>query len=189
MIDQERRALLDELYRFGQEQGGMWNLHPDAAAFIHFMLQAIVARQVLEIGTSNGYSSIWIGDAIEMTSGWLTTLEADPEKVRMATENIAKAGLSKRIKIIPGNAQETIQELEKRFDFVLIDADKESYDHYLTHALNRIRPGGIIVADNVDSHAGELAGFLDRVRRDPWLEDVHLPYGGGQVMMYVRPGR
>ena len=189
MIDQERRALLDEIYAFGQEHGGMWNLHPDAGAFIHVLLQAIVARQVLEIGTSNGYSTIWITDALESTGGWLTSLEAEPEKVRMATENLERAKLSERVEIVQGDARESMQSLTKRFDFVLIDADKPSYEHYLDEALQRSRPGAIIMADNVDSHAEELAGFLERVGRDPWLEDIRLPYGGGQVLMYVRPGR
>jgi predicted O-methyltransferase YrrM len=189
MVDRERRVLLDEIYAYGREHGGMWNLNPDAAQFFHLMLQAIVARRVLEIGTSNGYSTLWITDALEKTGGWLTTLEVDPRKVEMASENLGKAGLRDRVDIIRGDARETIQLLERRYDFVLIDADKESYEHYLEHSLTRVRPGAIIVADNVDSHADELASFMRRIERDPWLEEVRLPFGGGQVMMYVRPGR
>lgn len=167
----------------------MLNISPDAGRFFHLMLQSMVARRVLEIGTSNGYSTLWIVDALEKTGGWLTTLEQDPDKVAMATENLEKAGLKDRVDIIHGDARETIQQLEKRFDFVFIDADKESYEHYLTHALKIVRPGAIIVADNVDSHADELAGFLRIIEDDPWLEDIRLPYGGGQVVIYVRPGR
>jgi predicted O-methyltransferase YrrM len=189
VADQERTALLEQIYDYGQEHGGMWNLSPDAARFFHLMLQAIVAKRVLEIGTSNGYSTLWMVDALEKTGGWLTTLEKDPKKVAMATENLERAGLKERVDIIEGDARETIQTLEKRFDFVFIDADKESYEHYLAHALKRVRPGAIIVADNVDSHQHELTGFLGMIERDPWLEDVRLPYGGGQVMIYVRPGR
>jgi predicted O-methyltransferase YrrM len=189
VADRERAVLLDEIYAIGQEQGGMWNISPDAGRFFHLMLQAMVARRVLEIGTSNGYSSLWIADALEKTGGWLTTLEKDPKKVQMATENLERAGLKERVEIIYGDARETIDTLDKRFDFVFIDADKESYTHYLTHALKRVRPGAVIVADNVDSHASELADFLKVIERDPWLEDVRLPYGGGQVILYVRPGR
>jgi predicted O-methyltransferase YrrM len=189
MVDQERSTLLEHIYSYGQEHGGMWNVSPEVGRFFHLMLQAIVAKRVLEIGTSNGYSTLWIVDALEKTGGWLTTLERDPAKIAMATENLEKAGLKERVDIIEGDARETIQELDKRFDFVFIDADKESYEHYLQHALKRVRPGAIIAADNVDSHADELSGFLEMIERDPWLEDVRMPFGGGQVVIYVRPGR
>jgi predicted O-methyltransferase YrrM len=149
MVDQERSALLEHIYAYGQEHGGMWNVSPEVGRFFHLMLQAIVAKRVLEIGTSNGYSTLWIVDALEKTGGWLTTLERDPAKIAMATENLEKAGLKERVDIIEGDARETIQELDKRFDFVFIDADKESYEHYLQHALKRVRPGAIIAADNV----------------------------------------
>jgi predicted O-methyltransferase YrrM len=189
VADRERTAILDEIFTFGQEHGGMWNLSPDAGRFIHLLLQATVAKRVLEIGTSNGYSTLWIVDALEKTGGWLTTLEHDPKKVEMATENLERAELKERVEIIHGDARETIQTLEKRFDFVFIDADKESYEHYLAHALKRVRPGAIIMADNVSSHASELRGFLDMIDRDPWLEEIQLPFGGGQILIYVRPGR
>lgn len=167
----------------------MWNVSPETGRFFHFMLQVMVARRVLEIGTSNGYSTLWLVDALEKTGGWLTTLEQDEKKVEMATENLEKAELKERVEIIHGDARETIEDLDKRFDFIFIDADKESYVHYLTHALRLVRPGGVIVADNVESHASELGEFLAMIEKDPWLEDVRLPFGGGQVMMYVRPGR
>lgn len=189
VADRERTALLDQIYAFGKEHGGMWNVSPEAGRFFHLMLQAMVARKVLEVGTSNGYSTLWMVDALEKTGGWLTTLEQDPKKVEMATANLEKAGLKDRVEIIHGDARKTIQDLDKRFDFVFIDADKESYAHYLTHALKLVRPGAIIVADNVDSHADDLGEFLAMIEEDPWLEDVRLPFGGGQVMIYVRPGR
>ncbi|TVR75629.1 MAG: O-methyltransferase [Sphaerobacteraceae bacterium] len=189
VADRERTALLDQMYDFGQEHGGMWNVSPETGRFFHFMLQVMVARRVLEIGTSNGYSTLWLVDALEKTGGWLTTLEQDEKKVEMATENLEKAELKERVEIIHGDARETIEDLDKRFDFIFIDADKESYVHYLTHALRLVRPGGVIVADNVESHASELGEFLAMIEKDPWLEDVRLPFGGGQVMMYVRPGR
>jgi predicted O-methyltransferase YrrM len=189
VADRERTALLEQIYAFGQEHGGMWNVSPDAGRFFHMMLQGMVARRVLEIGTSNGYSTLWMVDALEKTGGWLTTLEQDPQKVAMATENLNKAGLKERVEIIHGDARETIQQLDKRFDFVFIDADKESYEHYLACSLKLVRPGAIIAADNVDSHAGQLEGFFAMIEKDPWLETVRLPYGGGQILIYVRPGR
>jgi predicted O-methyltransferase YrrM len=189
MVDRDRQQVIDEIYAFGREHGGMWNLHPEAARFMHLLLQAIVAKQVLEVGTSNGYSTIWIADALEKTGGWLTTLEINHDKIDMATENLERLDLNQRVRIIPGDARTTIHELDRRFDFVFIDADKESYEHYLSAALERVRPGGIVMADNVSSHSDELAGFVRRVESDPWLEPVHLPYGAGQLLIYVRPGR
>jgi predicted O-methyltransferase YrrM len=189
VVSQDRVAILDEVYAYGRDQGGMWNISPDAGKFIHLMLRAIIAKRVLEIGTSNGYSTLWIADALESTGGWLTTLEIDARKVAMATENLERAELKERVRIIHGDARESIQTLDKRYDFVFIDADKESYEHYLQESLKRVRPGAIIMADNVQSHESELGGFLEMVQRDPWLEDVYLPFAGGLATIYVGPGR
>jgi caffeoyl-CoA O-methyltransferase len=189
MVDQDRRALLDEMYAFGREHGGMWNVGPESGAFLHLTIQAINAQHALEIGMSNGYSTIWIADALEKTGGHLTTLEADPRKVVMATENLTRTGLLDRVEIIEGDARESVETLDGLFDFVFIDADKESYPHYLRTSLERAQPGAIIAADNVRSHEDALRAFVASAEADPRLESIVLPIGSGVLVCYVRPKR
>ncbi len=188
-IDPQLRALLDEIHRYGEERGGMWNITPETGAFFHFLLQAIGAQRALEVGTSNGYSTIWLADALARTGGRLTTLEINPDKVRLATENLRRAGLLSRVQIVQGDARLTIRQQQGPFDFIFIDANKDAYLEYLDAALECVRPGGVIAADNVRSHAEELRGFVERVTSDARLEAVELPFGGGQILAYVRPQR
>ena len=187
MVEQEIAALLDELHAFGDEHGGMWNISPETGRFLHVQLQLMDAQQVLEVGTSNGYSTIWMADALARTDGALVTLEMNPDKIRMATDNLARAGLQDRVTIVPGDARETIRTLTGPFDLVLIDADKESYVTYFDVARALVRPGGLIVADNVASHATALEAFIARAEGDPGLETFRLPFGGGQLVAFVRP--
>jgi caffeoyl-CoA O-methyltransferase len=187
MVDREGRALLDEIYAFGREHGGMWNIGPESGAYLHLTVQAVGARRALEIGMSNGYSTIWLADALEKTGGRLTTLEADPRKVVMATENLTRAGLLDLVEIVEGDARESVRRLDGPFVFVLIDADKESCPHYLEAAVERARPGAVIIADNVRSHEDELRDFVAGVEADPRLESIVLPIGSGVLVCYVRP--
>lgn len=182
MIDPARKAFLDHLHAWGREHGGMWNLNPEAAQALHVLALAINAQRALEIGGSNGYSTIWLADALERTGGHLISLEADPRKVAMATANLQQVGLLHRVQTVLGDARQTVLAQPGPFDLVLIDADKESYVHYLEAVLPKLRRGGLIMADNVRSHAGELRTFLERVRSDPRLDAVELPFGPGQLL-------
>lgn len=182
MIDPARQAFLDDLYAWGRSHGGMWNLSPEAARMLHLLALAIDAQRVLEIGGSNGYSTIWLADALERTGGRLVSLESDPRKVALATANLRQAGLLHRVEIVLGDARQTVLAQPGPFDLVLIDADKESYIHYLEAVLPKLRPRGLIMADNVRSHASELQAFLERVRSDPRLDAVELPFGPGQLL-------
>ena len=140
---------------------GMPQIHVSASQgkLLYLLAKLCRARRILEIGTLAGYSTIWLGRALP-AGGQLISLEYDAGHARLATANIARAGLADRVKVLVGPALETLAELaaagDPPFDLVFIDADKPSYPDYLTWAIRLARPGGLILADNVVREGGIL---------------------------------
>jgi predicted O-methyltransferase YrrM len=187
-MNSELLGLLDELARFGDDNDAretersrrMLNITPDTGRLLWILVRSAGATRILEVGTSNAYSTIWLADAARAAGGRVTTLERNPEKVRLARENLARAGLLDHVDIREGPAAETLATLAGPFDFVFLDADRPSYHRYLELALPRLRPGGLLVADNVVSHADELRDYLARVKAHPDLLSVTVPIGKGE---------
>ncbi len=187
-MDHALTALLDELARFGSENDAreterprrMLNITPDTGRLLWIMIRATGASRILEVGTSNAFSTIWLADAARETRGRVTTLEVNPDKVRLARENLARAGLSERVEIVQGPAGDTLSGLTGPFDFVFLDADRGNYLTYLELVVPRLVPGGLLVADNVTSHAHELGDYLARVKSHPALLSVTVPVGNGE---------
>jgi predicted O-methyltransferase YrrM len=156
------------------------DVSPAQGRLLNILVRMVGARRILEIGTLGGYSTICLARALP-EGGRLVTLEAVPKHADVARENIAGAGVADRVELIVGPALETLPRLEGPFDFVFIDADKESNDAYLGWALELARPGAVIVCDNVvrdgriadpaDDHPA-IAGtrrFFDRLGAEPRL--------------------
>ena len=187
-MDSALTALLDELARFGDENDAreterprrMLNITPDTGRLLWIMVGSTRASRILEIGTSNAYSTIWLADAARETGGRVITLELNPDKVGLARENLKRAGLGERVEILQGRAAEILAGLEGPFDFVFLDADRPSYLTYLELVVPRLRPGGMLIADNATSHASELQDYLLRVRSHPQLFAVTVPIGNGE---------
>ncbi|MHA1742848.1 MAG: O-methyltransferase [Candidatus Heimdallarchaeota archaeon] len=165
----------------------MRNITPDVGLFLNILIKATKAKNILEIGTSNGYSTIWLGLAAKENNGQVVTLEVDPRKINMARANLERAGLSDVVLIIEGDAKETIKILDKKFDFVFIDAEKEDYKTYFDLIFPKLQVGGLIVADNVVSHAEQLKSYVEHVRSNPKTQSVLLPIGRGEeVTLKIR---
>jgi predicted O-methyltransferase YrrM len=188
--------LLDELYRFGQEHDArqtergrrMLNITPETGLFLGILLRALGARNILEVGTSNGYSTIWLADAARETGGHVTTIEAAADKAEMARANFARAGLAEHITVCLGNALDVLATHTGPFDLIFLDADRPNYLRYLELLLPLLRPGGLLVTDNVVSHAHELTDFLARLKMHPLLMSVTLPLGNGEELtLKMRP--
>lgn len=124
----------------------------------------------LEIGTSNGYSALWLGLAFKETGGKLITIEIEPHRAREAQGNFEHAGLEDIIESRVNDALVEISTLEGKFDFVFIDAWKPDYKKYLELVLPKMKPGGVITAHNVTSLGGSMRGFLDEIHENPRLE-------------------
>ena len=188
VMDRTLLAFLDELARSGEDTDAreterpkrMLNITPDTGRLLWILVQAARATRILEVGTSNAYSTIWLADAARATGGHVITLERNPDKVRLARANLTRGGLADRVEIREGSAAETLATLTGPFHFVFLDADRANYSTYLDLALPKLQPGGLLVADNVISHAEELTDYLARVKSNPTLFSVTIPVGKGE---------
>ncbi|MFQ5993267.1 MAG: O-methyltransferase [Nitrospiraceae bacterium] len=191
-MDDTLIALLDRLARFGAEhdtQGverarKMLNVTPDTGRFLWILVRVSRATRILEVGTSNAYSTIWLADAAQETSGRVTTLENNPDKVALARANLGEAGLAEYVDLREGDAAETLVQLAGPFDFVFLDADRPQYLIYFELVISKLVSGGLLVADNVISHAQELTDFLAQVRSDSRLFSLTVPIGKGEELSF-----
>ncbi len=187
-MDQALAAFLDDLARFGGENDRreterakrMLNITPETGRLLWIMVRATRATRILEVGASNAYSTIWLADAARETGGRVITLELDPEKVKLARENLARAGVADRVEIRQGRAAETLAAIPGPFDFVFLDADRSSYRTYSELVVPKLARGGLLVADNVTSHPQELVEYLTLVKSHPGLFSVTVPIGNGE---------
>ena len=181
-------AYLEKLATIGDENDAretsrtrqMLNITPDTGRLLWILAKVMGVSRILEIGTSNAFSTIWLADAVRASGGRVTTLEVDSAKIALARANLATAGLDGVVDIIEGRAMETLAQLPGPFDIVFLDADRNSYLAYLELVLPKLRAGGLLIADNAISHAGELQGFLARVKSHPQLFSVTVPSGNGE---------
>jgi predicted O-methyltransferase YrrM len=146
-------------------------------------LFALVAPQwdceVLEIGGSRGYSSIWFGAGVRHLGGRVLSLEADPAKCEAWRRNVAEAGLEDWVELVEGDAFETLPQINDVFDIVFIDAEKDDYERLFQLSRDKVEPGALFVADNVLSHAEALAAYSEARQADPSLESVTVPLDRG----------
>ena len=137
--------------------------------FLRLMIVSSSAKRALEIGGASGYSAIWIGLGLRETGGRLTSIEFDPQRAKVAADNIRKAGLSDIVTVISGDAFAAIPKIEGEFDFVFLDAWKRDYKRFLDLVLPRLRPHGLFLAHNVVNKQTEMRDFLAAIRTDPRL--------------------
>ena len=181
-------ALLEKMAVFGEAHDAtelehsrkMLNITPDTGRLFWILIKAQRARRILEVGTSNAYSTIWLADAAKETSGRVVTLERNSDKTALARANLAAAGLTTYVDLEEGEAAQTLTRLPGPFDFVLLDADRPQYLTYFELVFPKLVSGGLLVADNVVSHAHELEDYLERVKSDPRLFSVTVPIGKGE---------
>ncbi len=191
-MDSALTALLDELARFGDDNDAreterarrMLNITPETGRLLWILVRSARATRILEVGTSNAYSTIWLADAARATGGRVTTLELNPAKVKLARENLVRAGLADRVEVLEGRAVDSLGTLPGPLDFVFLDADRGNYLTYLELVVPRLVPGGLLVADNVSSHAQELHDYLARVKSHPALFSVTVPVGKGEEISF-----
>lgn len=174
-------GLFERLEAVAREHKGMYNVPREAGHFLHILTRATGVRRVLEIGTSNGYSGIWLATALQHTAGKLTTVERDSSKVKLARRNFWQAGLSDVVDLRMGDAGRVLREVIGPFDLVFFDAGKEQQLDYLQFLLDRgqIRAGGLILSDNALTHPAELSAYHSFVRTQPRLESLTVPLGNG----------
>ncbi|OGP88998.1 MAG: hypothetical protein A2156_04960 [Deltaproteobacteria bacterium RBG_16_48_10] len=166
------QRLLDEMDAKGYQ---FWSVPRKDGEFLHFLVKATRSRNVLELGTSHGFSAIWMGLALEETGGRLTTIEIDKERHDLARRHVSEAGLSQRVTLIRGDAHSELTKLGGSFDFVFLDADKEGQVDYFNKLYpSKFMRGGILAVHNAIRQANSMKDYLGMIRRHPDFDTVIL---------------
>ena len=184
-------ALLTELETFGRDNDQtvsdrprrMLNITRDTGEFLAVLVQASHARQILEIGTSNGYSTLWLAHAVRAIDGHVTTIECSEYKASLAAGNFKRSGLTAAITQRIGGAAEILQsEHDASYDLVFLDSARSDYPAWWPDIRRVLRPGGLLVVDNAVSHADEMAPFIALVAADEAFSTCTVPVGNGEFL-------
>jgi predicted O-methyltransferase YrrM len=149
------------------------NVPPEDGRLLRLLAEAVGARHVVEVGTSNGYSGIWFCLALRTTGGKLTTYEIDQRRAALARENFKRAGVDGMVTLIEGNAHEEVPKLKEPIDVIFLDADKEGYIDYLQKLLPLLRPGGLVLAHNMTTRQADPR-YVKAITTNPDLETLFL---------------
>ena len=166
------KRLLDAMDAKGYQY---WSVPRKDGEFLHILVKATRSKKVLELGSSHGFSAIWIGLALEETGGVLTTIEIDKERYDLARKNVKDAGLSERVTCIKGDAHAEVVKHEGPFDFVFVDADKEGQVDYFNKLYPRkLVPGGVLIVHNAIRQASSMRDYLDLIQKHRDFDTVIL---------------
>ena len=156
------------------------NVEPPTAELLGVLIRAGGAQRILELGTSNGYSTIWLADAAEFTGGRVLSVDNDARRTELARANLERAGLSERAELRTEDAALTLSRSgDAEWDFVFLDAERPAYPSYLADLVRILRPGGLLAVDNVQSHAHELLEFTALIEAEAGLTQTVVPVGAG----------
>jgi predicted O-methyltransferase YrrM len=185
-MNAERRALAAEILAAAREHDAAQAdrldryrvLEPETAELLAFLVRATGARRALEIGTSIGYSTLWLADAAEDVGGTLVSVEVDPARTEQARANLERAGLTADLRV--QDAADTLRESpDAEWDLVFLDAERPAYAGYWPEVLRTLRPGGVVAIDNVLSHADEVVDVLALIAAEPAVTSTLVPIGAG----------
>lgn len=176
--DDAEKKILDVLQdMYDNQRRGMMNVPPEDGRALRILTEAVQAKHVVEIGTSNGYSGIWICLALRKTGGKLVTHDIDEGRASKARENFKRAGVSDMITLVMGDAHETVKKIKEPIDILFLDADKEGYKDYLEKLLPLVRPGGLILAHNTNMRRG-MGDYLEEITSRGDVETIFLHQQG-----------
>lgn len=173
------KRLLAELEKTA---GIYWNISRETGQFLNLLVKELHYKKILEIGTSNGYSGLWLAEALSH-NGRLYTMESHAKgRYALGEETFAKSGLKKYITHILGHAPEALPKTPKKFDLVFLDATKEEYVEHFEALKNRIEKGGMLIADNLYSHSLPLKPFVKKIKSTPGWKVYELNIGTGLLL-------
>jgi predicted O-methyltransferase YrrM len=183
-------ALKADLERFGKAHDAtskgacrMLNVTRETGQLLAVLVRATAARRVLEIGTSNGYSTLWLAEAAMALGGAVTTVEVDDDKVGLASANFARSGFSPFISVVHDDAARFLQRTGRdAYDFVFLDSERAQYCGWWPDISRILRAGGLLVVDNATSHTDEVAPLVTRVTADPLFATCTVPVGKGEFL-------
>src|SRR6187551_2659957 len=176
-MDSTRQTFLDKLYAHGRAHDEqredrlqrLRNVEPETAELLGVLVRAMSATRVLEVGTSNGYSTIWLADAAEAVGGSVISLEIEPDRTAQAASNLTEAGVKEFV------------------DLIFLDAERPLYAGYWPDLIRILRPNGLLVVDNTLSHAKDLVEFSELVYSDPAVTSTLVTVGAGVLLIVKSP--
>ena len=195
-MDSTRQAFLDELYAHGRAHDEaredrlerLRNVEPETAELLGVLVRAMGAERVLEIGTSNGYSTIWLGDAAQAVGGSVISLDIDAERTAAAFDNLTQAGVDGFVELHTQDAADALATFDEgAFDLVFLDAERREYASYWPDLVRVLRPRGLLVVDNTLSHAKELVEFSELVYSDESVTSTLVTVGSGVLLVVKSP--
>ncbi|MGA9876270.1 MAG: O-methyltransferase [Solirubrobacteraceae bacterium] len=196
-MDDRLQTVLDDLHRYGVEHDAgkadrlerLRNVEPDSAQVLAVLARAIGARHALEIGTSNGYSTLWLADAIRSVGGRLVSIDVDPARSLLAAQNLDRAGLREWVELQVADAGVSLCDMpDASWDMIFLDAERPAYAGYWSDLVRVLRPGGLLAVDNVLSHAEEVNDFRLLVASDERVSEAVVPTGAGLLLVVRNPG-
>jgi predicted O-methyltransferase YrrM len=191
-MNAERQAFLDELYAAGRAHDEALsdrlqrfrNVEPETAELLGVLVRAMQASRVLEIGTSNGYSTIWLADAAEAVGGSVVSLEVEAERTEMARSNLSDAGVAGFAELRIEDAGEALAGYaDDAWDLIFLDAERPAYVGYWPDLVRVLRPNGLLVVDNTLSHANQLVEFSELVHEHERVTSTLLTVGAGVLLV------
>jgi predicted O-methyltransferase YrrM len=193
VLDDRVRAVLDRLEREDAEERERGVPREQRARqvarttgqFLFALVSPQTDSEVLEIGGSRGYSSIWLAAGARTLGGRVLSLENDPAKCEAWRRNVAEAGLEDWAELLEGDAFDSLRAIDDVFDVVFLDAEKEDYERLFELARGKLEPGGLVVADNVLSHEDTLGAYSRARQADPALESLTVPLDRGLELSVI----
>jgi predicted O-methyltransferase YrrM len=195
-MNEERQTFLDELYAAGRAHDEALedrlqrfrNVEPETAELLGVLVRAMQATRVLEIGTSNGYSTIWLADAAEAVGGSVVSLEVEPERTELARSNLSDAGVAGFAELRTADAGAFLAAAgDDAWDLVFLDAERPAYVGYWPDLVRVLRPNGLLVVDNTLSHANQLVEFSELVHEHEGITSTLVTVGAGVLLVVKSP--
>ncbi|MFW1744914.1 O-methyltransferase [Acinetobacter guillouiae] len=156
------------------------NIEPESALFLAMQVRIQQSKKILEIGTSTGYSTLWLADAAKVTGAKVTTLEIDEKRTQQAQLHAQELQVDDVIDFWVGDAQKYLEQCQEQYDFILLDAERNAYLNYWLYLQKMlVEHGGVLIVDNVISHAAEVKSFIMEVKRDERFMTTTLSIGSG----------
>jgi predicted O-methyltransferase YrrM len=191
-MDPHLAKYIDELYEQGRAHDAdkpdrldrLRNLEPDTARLLAVLVRATGARRLLELGTSNGFSTLWLADAARSIDGRVVSVELDSARSAQALAHLSAVKLDSLVELRTEDAAQTLKgSADAAWDMIFLDADRPAYVGYWPDLLRVLKAGGLLVLDNAISHADELRDFRQLVVEDPRVSDALVPTGAGALLI------
>lgn len=184
MLDTGLLKLLEGMKKYSEERDNIFAIPAEEGKFLHLLVMMMRPERILELGTSSGYSTIWLASAAATYGGLVETVENDKQKIKLALSNFSKAELFDTITLHHADANEFVTSYQAALNMVFMDTAKNDYLHQFKHFFPKLSQGGVVLADNAVDLADKMQDYLVHVKNLEGAMSVTVPIGNGVEMTY-----